>query len=410
MLKRRNQSVENAEKSNTYKAHYPSKSQVGFKVPLKQMLRSTSVKNNFDVSIAYNETRRNHNPEKSLGKIRNVISLFEKILSEEKRYKSELHYILDEIKQAIFITKTSLSTEVLNQVLDEQLEILKDMTGEVPYFYIYDIVIKLNQEIAQSLQKSRQSEDKYKLKLDLITKEKDDQTNALKTELEEVKSKLERSENEVINCLNERITLENQLSKAALKINEMSAFIINQEDIISEISKLKYDLQISEKKLQGHVDIIEARNRVLDKQNKDVKKQYDIIENSYKLLLGRLKLAHKENENFELQVSSLEKSNSELYIRAAAGFEDLTPRPDLASAFEELDCEIPKCTSQEKAQLLCQNIKRFKDKSTLGSNQKKGRITPVLRAKQRPSIVSVAEDYRKSTLDSSRISNFTNVN
>ncbi|CAG9317224.1 unnamed protein product [Blepharisma stoltei] len=412
LFKRRIHSIENSDRDLSSRYHISYKTQSNFKsldIPLKQLLRSSSteLKPSVEIAMVFNKAQeivKSENCDNPFEKIKIILKLFDLIINEDKCYKNEMMLIREEINKAIFANKREIQTEILEQSLDKHWDILKDLTEEIPYFYIYDIAVKSSEEKRKIMKQNKLKGRIIKENFEKSLKEKDAVINNLKGEIEILIGKLEKLEYEAKEFLGERIALENQLSRAFKKINDLNSALESQEDIISEYDKIKYELQETLKKTQIFSNEMETKLFTLQQQNREIKFQYDSLSDSFKTCLLKLKIAYKENQDFEAIISNLELQNSELYIRAAAGFEELTPRPDLSEAFEEVEIEMPKATTQDKVQILCTYIKKYKEK-TFDSPKKKGRSTPNKKHKRRPSnLSSIGEDIKKSVLDSSRIS------
>ncbi|CAG9310398.1 unnamed protein product [Blepharisma stoltei] len=412
LFRRRAPSAEYFEKDSTSRCHIQSKTQTNFKmfnIPLQHLLKSTSdLKPSIEIAVAFNKVLKvanEENPENSVEKIRLILKLLDLIATEDKHYTKEMKLITEELNKAIFANKRDIKSDILEESLDKHWDALKDLTEEIPYFYIYDIAVKLNKEKEKTAKQYKYREKAMKEEFERKCKEKDETILTLKSEIDIFRMKLEKLEYEAKGYVNERISLENQLSKNFKKIMDLNAVIERQEDIIHDDEKIKIELQAKLKKIQGAAEEMELKLKSVTQQNEEYRSQYNNLADSFKTLLAKLKFAYKENQDFEAIISNLEIQNSELSIRAAAGFEDLTPRPNLTPAFESLEVEIPSGTTQDKAQALCIFIKKNKEKK-YESSKKKGRSTPNVKHKYRLSVLSSVneEDIKKSVLNSSRMS------
>ena len=186
-----------------------------------------------------------------------------------------------------------------------------------------------------------------------MIKQLQDQVQYFKNEIAEFRARKESSVEKSNNKEDKVIKLKKKLQNYKDKIKAMKASI-------SEDSALINELQEKLKKGEESYLKLWAENLVLTKAHNDLRENYEHMTSSYGNVLAKLKQSYDKHKDFDLKISELEEENYKLALRAAVAFDDLTPRPNLDSLFEELDLAIPKKSTVEKTNILFNSVQSIK--------------------------------------------------
>jgi len=235
----------------------------------------------------------------------------------------KLMKFMDMYKKGVMMKFDQKDSEIHN--LTEQL-IEKDKTiGELKYFIdskppsLEDVLLRELKELVpqvEELQKSKQ----------LLTKE-------IQQAKEQVDSMAEKIQNEIKDYYENRI-------------ND----VINEKDAIKEEIKDK-DMMIKELRLSIQKYATLQKGSVI-----------------------KLQAVKDENEAMRQRISFLEDENSKLCIRAAIGFEGLTPRPELSQVFQHFNIstkKTAKLNTEKKIQLINKAIEKSNEKTVADESREK---------------------------------------
>lgn len=191
--------------------------------------------------------------------------------------------------------------------------------------------------------------------------------------------------------------LEEQVKNSANQILSLIKQLDNSE---KECSKLKSQTTLHRFKLaelEAEKDTIIVENEEL---KKNIEELYREIAESHaeklKFKLGfeksiiKLKQAGQREKNLENINEKIVKTNSELSIKAAEGFINLTPRPSF-EGIEDLLPEIPKTTKEKVREVISLALLRNR---VDGENKKRGAVfAPVrkntIRLTNKPSMLNI---------------------
>lgn len=296
----------------------------------------------------------------SINRLKVVIKALE-VLSRKDNYKEEIKTILYEIRKGIFINKSEVQEDLINYIYDNYEETIKDLDGDIPYFCLF--------------RASEAKKDKNTL-----------QANLKDIEFEEIKSNFQTQiddlEKTIISLKNKlEQNTHNQVIESLKSKNEMLALKIKEQlhenvNLSKEITMMKQKLEESEKvkdednliiiKLQAKIKtlnddytFIKERHEIEIKQFVHSKAVNEQMTGSMSTMLQKLKNAYELNEELEKQLSVLQIENSELAIRGAAGFEDLTPRPNVDIILADMGFETLQDTTKAKVDDLRNKLKFF---------------------------------------------------
>jgi DNA repair exonuclease SbcCD ATPase subunit len=132
----------------------------------------------------------------------------------------------------------------------------------------------------------------------------------------------------------------------------------NEEEFRQKFDKLELEKEESEKlltnKYMSHLREYITLTSNLERENKEkqdiidgVKNKYKDMYESYQKLLLKLKVLRDTILEGKQRIKLLESENNKLAVRAAIGFENLTPRPDLNPLIQFFEVEERKMTTRE---------------------------------------------------------------
>ncbi|CAG9332639.1 unnamed protein product [Blepharisma stoltei] len=324
---------------------------------------STVLKTKLDLVLALrNLFDDDKEPKRTLNRIKMIIKALEILSNEDGKYKDELKRIVEEIRNAIFINKGEVEEDVLEYVYESYPETITDLDGLIPFFYLYPLKLK-------------KKDTKEYFTIETVNKIKENcklEIDKLKEEIEKLNGKIELHDKE-----NEKILEENSKYKAELDQKTKENFIllnkvsVLQHDIIGlrynadEDNRIIVDYQKKSKISDELMQKLNSDYSALNRNYDELKKTHDTMTHGYATILYKLKQSYETQEDLERQISELIEKNSALSVRAAAGYEELTPRPNLEPIFSFLEVEIPKGSTIEKTNEILKEVKNKIRKRTL---------------------------------------------
>lgn len=164
---------------------------------------------------------------------------------------------------------------------------------------------------------------------------------------------------------------------------------------------MNLDLKEEVKKTNEIVINLREQIRQSNVEHERLKEKHASISGGYATIIYKLKRSYDSHDELEKQNSQLLHEKSELSVRAAAGYENLTPRPNLGLLFKELDVVVPEISTSDKVEVLLSELKEFKNKM----NRRKLTKRAVLKSPRRSSPNAEVDDSKLSK-DRSRDGSF----
>lgn len=152
---------------------------------------------------------------------------------------------------------------------------------------------------------------------------------------------------------------------------EVDSKLVSVMASIKEDNKIISDLQDKNRKQADLNNLLSDEHNILKQSFNELNQKYISITSSYASLLAKLKQAYQRHQDYEDRLKGIEEENYRLNMRAAVGFDDLTPRPDMQILFQELEKPYPtKSTTISMVNLVTDSIRSFKSKLSLSSSKK----------------------------------------
>ncbi|CAG9334023.1 unnamed protein product [Blepharisma stoltei] len=317
--------------------------------------------------------------KRTLNRTKLIIKALEILANEDGKYKEELKNIVEEIKTAIFINKGEIGTEVLEHIYEKYPDTLTDLDGLIPFYYLYplklkpkdtdeyysiDTVKKIIENYNSQIRKL--NEERTAMSEKILAKEKENQV--LLEENNKFKQDIEKKSKENFILGNKVSILERETMSLRFNADEDNKIIIDHQ------KRLKASEEMVAK--------ISSDYSLLNRDFMELKKKSDNMTQGYSTILYKLKQSYDVQEDLEKQISDLLKTNAILADRAAAGYEGLTPRPNLDPVFHLLDVEVPKGSTADKVKVILKEVKTKDTKKTLykrGSTLRTGNNKPLSR-------------------------------
>jgi len=140
---------------------------------------------------------------------------------------------------------------------------------------------------------------------------------------------------------------------------------------IKEDNKIISDLQDKNRKQVDLNHLLSEEHNVLQQSFNELNQKYISITSSYASLLAKLKQAYQRHQDYEDRLKEIEEENYRLNMRAAVGFDDLTPRPNMQILFQELEKPYPsKSTTISMVNLVTDSIRSFKSNRASSPSKK----------------------------------------
>lgn len=152
---------------------------------------------------------------------------------------------------------------------------------------------------------------------------------------------------------------------------EVDAKLVSVMASIKEDNKIIADLQDKNRKQADLNNLLSEEHNKLKQNFNELNQKYTSMTSSYASLLAKLKQAYQQHQTYEDRLKEIEEENYRLNMRAAVGFDDLTPRPNMQILFQELDKPYPaKSTTISMVNLATDSIRSFKAKLASSSSKK----------------------------------------
>ncbi|CAG9318314.1 unnamed protein product [Blepharisma stoltei] len=291
----------------------------------------------------------------SLKRIRAAYRALELCASEDTLYQKEMKAISAEIYKALFIEKEKISKDAINHIYENHTDCLID-NKDLPLFYVVE---SLNELYMNAANKNLYLENLATAKAkeffaDIMKKDQD--LKDLKEEFENYKLNAKSNNEHIISKLEEeksRLLNENIRNKGTLDelISKMSDFkdqMYKSKKTIKKLREKEEKFLSTIKSLNATIIMQENHINQLSEENNKMKEMAEVY-------LGRLSFFNKEKDELEERLRIAEEKNINLSVRAAEGYESLTPRP----SFEALNgiMTIKKGPTNEKVKQLIKWIK-----------------------------------------------------
>lgn len=300
-------------------------------------------------------------------------------LSREKGYYSdEMAFIVQQLQRVLFCHRDDIPQAVLQYIYSKDVEVMLQEDGFVPFFYLtsflYSLIEQFSTKEAEMEGEMRTLREKYEGKVrekDLEVLDLQGKIGVLKEGLKPVERKLKETEEE-----NEK--LHGNLKGFQQRLNKMEEKYRTAKVALKEDLRLISDLESKVKMLNSTA--MDASNAlgVMEEEYQALDKAYLAMQDEYRNLGMKLVQMEKKMEGVEEDKRKVEEEVYHLRVRAAAGFEELTPRPSFSKVYELLGVEsTPKTRTEEHIQELTRQIKSLQLKLAQSPKPRVTRKLPV---------------------------------
>lgn len=240
--------------------------------------------------------------------------------------------------------------------------------------------------------------DAYKKGVFLKFEEKDVEIANLSEQLKEKDKAIEELHYIIVNRPDSREDmLIEQLKDLVPKVEELQRM---KEELSKEIVHTKEQVNLMAEKIQNEMkdyyenqinDVVNEKENIQDEvKAKDMMiKELKLSIQKYATLqkgsVIKLQAVKDENEAMRQRISFLEQENSKLSIRAAIGFEQLTPRADLTSVLQYFNIKkTAKLNTQKKVEMINKAIEKTANDAALKNHDDGSGIGTATQAQQSP--------------------------
>ena len=317
-------------------------------------------------------------------------------LSREKGYYSdEMAFIVQQLERVVFCHRDTIPAGVLQYIYSKDVEVMLQEDGQVPFFYLasflYSLVEQFSAKEAEMEGEIRVLTDNYEGKM----REKDQEVHNLEGKIGVLREGLKPVEKKLKETEEENEKLLGNLKGFQQRLNKMEEKYRTAKVALKEDLRLISDLESKVKMLNSTA--MDASNAlgVMEEEYRELEKAYLAMQDEFRNLVVKLVQAEKKMEGVEEEKRKVEEEVYHLRVRAAAGFEELTPRPSFSKVYEMLGAEVPpKPRTEDHLQELTRQIKSLQLKL---AQSPKPRVTRKLAAPQEgrnrsPSIDLFAEE------------------
>ncbi|CAI2364282.1 unnamed protein product [Moneuplotes crassus] len=310
------------------------------------------IDNDDDININFANTTGSKNTDK--GSLRDIMMRVKRTL--EVGIFGFKHNLPKNIQEKTFESKPAKLENYLGK--NTSLATHPDV---VPY---YEVVDKLLASIAQLQANIKKRDEQGKLdtkNLKRQIKYRDKNIETLENQLVQLQEKsthpIQEEYNRIVNE-NEKLLKENTQSKY-----EIDQFKEDFKELNDEYHKVLLKLNNMQEDLQKKEDEAQILSNQKEDLEKKIHKQNDIFTDSlkdYNDTLILLKRSQESYKNLLKQYESIQEENRKLEVRAAAGFESLTPRyKDFKGAFKKLRIKKPELKKGYTTRTSIQYIERL---------------------------------------------------
>lgn len=317
-------------------------------------------------------------------------------LSREKGYYSdEMTFIVQQLQRVIFCHRDDIPAAVLQYIYARDVEVMLQEDGLVPFFYVtsflYSLVEQFSDKEAEMERQMKGLTESYEDKM----REKEREVLDLEGKIDVLKEGFEPVERKLKETQEENDKLLGSLKGFHQRLDKMEEKYRTAKVALKEDLRLISDLESKVKMLNSTA--LDASNALeaLEEEYKLLEKAYLTMQDEYRNLVQKLVQMEKKMEGVGEEKRKVEEEVYHLRVRAAAGFEELTPRPSFSKIYEMLGVETTskQCT-EEHIQELTRQIRSLQLKL---AQSPKPRVTRKLAAPQEgrnrsPSIDLFAEE------------------
>ncbi|CAG9329776.1 unnamed protein product [Blepharisma stoltei] len=366
--------ISNRNQTPTKPAHFFKISEPEFRY---HEFNSPFIKTKSDIITTLRElmvtTQRPYDSSQTINRLKLVLKTLEILSNEEGKYQAEMKYIVDEIKNAIFANKEEIKPKLLEIVYEKHIDALSDLDGYVPYSYLYYILNEINEGyIGKELQNEKNIEELKKKHVEEI-----EEINKKTAELQRIiDGKLEGN----VDLADEYQKLKadfdrklRELKIAIAKTSELDSKLKNCKKALKDAEFLNSDINDELKKTNEVNTRLREQLRLANVEYEKLKDKYENFSGGYSTIIYKLKQSYESNDELEMRISQLLKEKTELSVRAAAGYEELTPRPNLEPLFKEMGENFPKGSTIDRIGILFSHIVDWKNKNNKVKKTKKPR-------------------------------------
>ena len=269
----------------------------------------------------------------------------ELIARENEIYSSELRLIIDGLYQVMFCDKSILDQTVKNWIYEQYDDFAADIEKTIPLFHVNEALSYLLHSEKQRRRDQEEQNKEQQIRIGLLEKEIIDlksfiNKNNKNTELEEKLLLIEKEKGKLLSI---NASLEKKLKDISKYIEELDDELKRKENLIQ---RKNIELQ---RKGEDVLNLTNDKTKLMENIKSLNSENKQLIEYT-QILIKKCKDIKQECEEFESKLRAAENKNHTLSIRAAEGFENLTPRPSM-TIVEPILQNIPNNT-REKVSLL----------------------------------------------------------
>ena len=281
----------------------------------------------------------------------------EKPIQTSGNLKHILSKVKSTIESGIFWTRSQLPEDLQEEAYDKDASINGD-SNLVPYFEVVD---KLMMSIDSLTQKMNKKEEQSKSEIKNLKRQigyKDKNIETLEKQLNQLQQKnthpIFEQYTEIVNQ-NEKLLKEN--NQLQYKVDQ---FEEDLEELKAEHTQTELELRVVKeeyKRLEREYDkLVIVKEQLLSKIT-EITENYDTNLRNYQNSLVLLKTSQEIRKKLQKQYELLLEENRRLEVRAAAGFEGLTPRYEsFKLVFKKLKIKPPEkqrgCTKRSSNQYI----------------------------------------------------------
>ena len=295
----------------------------------------------------------------------NLYSVISTISQEPGYYRDEMQLVCRALQKVLYCPKAAVPDHIWHFIHARDVEMILEPEEQVPYCHLTGFLLAYAESVLGKERNAKELVRETEERLGDVIKAKEREIAEFRKLLEEMTGtqqplakELTRAAEDVGKMQEEVRVYQTRLRKMEEKYETVKVTLRDDMRLISDLDKKVKILNSTAFEASNALEALENAHQILYGE-------HAALVDSHQHSLTCLNQLNKRCEALQEDKRRLEEEVYRLQVRAAAGFDELTPRPSFAHIYEALGAEPPTVTrTEEQVKALERLVKTLQSKAS----------------------------------------------
>lgn len=278
----------------------------------------------------------------------NLYSVMSILSQEPGYYREEMQLVCRALQKVLYCPKAAIPDHIWHFIYARDVEMILEPEGQVPYCHLAGFLVAYAESVLGKERNTKELVRTTEERLEDVIKAKEQEIAEFRKQLEAMTGSQQPLAKELVRAAEDMEKMQEEAKIYQTRLRKMEDKYEAVKVTLRDDMRLIADLDKKVKMLNQTA--LEASNALetLEIAHQSLIQDHEALIDNHQHSLTCINQLTKRCETLQEDKRKLEEEIYRLQVRAAAGFEELTPRPSFAVIYEALGTDPPAVTRTEE--------------------------------------------------------------